>query len=226
MISTSSLRPVRGETRLPGPRRGMGRLGVWAAAHLRAVLLTWLAVLVLFGFFAPQVESSLAGAGWQDSTSQSVAARNLIQRDFHGLGSSALQVVVVDQRRPLAGDPAAQVVLAKVTALLKANKRVSTVVEPQTGVSLSRDGRTGIITAGAAASTDAMVAAADKLAGPLQAMSSRAISVTLTGDSALWADFNSANRSAMMRSELSGAGLWPSWPLPLAAWWPPVCRSC
>ena len=54
MISTSSLRPVRGETRLPGPRRGMGRLGAWAAAHLRAVLLTWLAVLVLFGFFAPQ----------------------------------------------------------------------------------------------------------------------------------------------------------------------------
>jgi RND superfamily putative drug exporter len=121
-----------------------------------------------------------------------------------------LQVVVVDQRRPLASDPAAQAVLAKVTALLRADKRVSTVVEPEAGVSLSRDGRTGIVTAGAAASTDAMVAAAEQLASPLQAMSSPRISVTLTGDSALWADFNSANRSAMMRSELL------SWPVTLA----------
>jgi RND superfamily putative drug exporter len=52
-----------------------------------------------------------------------------------------------------------------------------------------------------------MVKAADALATPLAALSSPGVSVTLTGDSALWADFNNANRSAMLRSELL------SWPV-------------
>jgi len=113
---------------VPGPARPgvMAGLGAWTATHLRAVLLAWAVVLVIFGVFAPSVLSSLAGVGWQDSTSQSVAARNLIQRDFAGLGSSALQVVVVDHHAPLATDPAAGRVLSKLTAMLRADRRVST----------------------------------------------------------------------------------------------------
>ena len=41
----------------------------------------------------------------------------------------------------------------------------------------------------------------------LAALSTSGVSVTLTGDSALWADFNTANRSAMLRSEML------SWPV-------------
>jgi RND superfamily putative drug exporter len=185
----------------------MARLGTWTGSHLRAVLAGWLVVLVAFGIFAPSVQSVLAGAGWQDSNSQSVAARNVIQKDFAGLGASALQVVVVDHNRPLAADPAAQAVLARVSTLLKADHRVSTVVMPQPGASLSPDGRTGIVTAGAAAGTNTMVKAAESLAGPLQRAGSPGITVTLTGDSALWANFNKANHSAMMRSEML------SWPV-------------
>ena len=211
MIATSSSTTAGDGSSTPPPAlRGMGRLGAWAASHLRAVLLIWLAVLILFGIFATKVESSLAGAGWEDSTSQSVAARNLIQRDFSGLGSSDLQVVVVDHNAALASDPAAQTVLSKVTAMLRADRRVSTVVAPQAGASLSVDGRTGIVTAGAAADTNAMVVAAEHLSGPLQRLGTPSITVTLTGDSALWANFNSANHSAMMRSELL------SWPVTLA----------
>ena len=194
----------------PGDDRGlsgMARLGLWTATHLRAVLVSWALVLVLFGALAPQVQSALAGAGWQDSASASVAARNLIQKNFAGLGASALQVVVVDRNVPLATDPAAQTVITRATEQLRTDRRVSTVVPPQTGVSLSPDGRTGIITAGAAADTNAMVKAAESLAGPLARLGSPGISVTLTGDSALWANFNSANHSAMMRSELL------SWPV-------------
>jgi RND superfamily putative drug exporter len=174
------------------------------------VLVGWAVVIAAFGFFAPRVQSALAGAGWQDSTSPSVAARNLIQHDFAGLGASALQVVVVDHRAPISTDPAAQTVVGRVTALLRADPRVSTVVAPQAGVSLSADGRTGIITAGAAADTNAMVKAAEHLAGPITGSGSPTVSATLTGDSALWANFNSANHSAMMRSELL------SWPVTLA----------
>ena len=188
----------------------MARLGAWTATHLRAVLVGWAAVVLAFGFFAPRVQSALAGAGWQDSTSQSVAARDVIQRDFSGLGASALQVVVVDRHTAIASDPAAQSVLTKVTALLRADRRVSTVVPPQPGLSVSADGRTAIVTAGAAADPNAMVKAAEHLAGPISKAGTASVSATLTGDSALWADFNAANHSAMMRAEML------SWPVTLA----------
>ena len=192
------------------PPGAMARLGAWTATHLRTVLLAWGLVALAFGFFAPRVQSVLAGAGWQDSTSQSVAARDLIQRDFAGQGASALQVVVADKRAPIASDPSAQAVVARVTALLRADNRVSVVVPPQPGASLSADGRTGVITAGAADDPNTMVKAAEQLAGPIGRAGTSSVSATLTGDSALWANFNSANHSAMMRSEML------SWPVTMA----------
>ena len=183
------------------------RLGTWAATHFRRVLIAWLLVLLVFGFFAVHVESALAGAGWQASNSQSVAARAVIQKDFSGLGATGLQVVIVDHHGSIASDPQAQVIAAKATTVLRNDPRVSTVVPPQAGVSISRDGRTAIITAGAAADSNKMVQAADAVEPKLAALSSSGVTVTLTGDSALWADFNTANRSAMLKSEML------SWPV-------------
>ncbi len=191
------------------PRGAFARLGAWSASHLRAVLLAWLVIVGVFGVFAPKVESVLAGAGWQDSTSQSVQARQVIRQHFSGLGSSALEVVVVDHARPIAADPAAKRAIAEVTRLLKSNRDVSTVVPPRPGASISRNGRTAVVMAGAAAGTNEMVTAAGKLATPISRLGDGHITVTLTGDSALWADFNSANHSAMMRSEML------SWPVTL-----------
>ena len=193
-----------GAPALPGP---FARLGTWTATHFRLVLVAWLLVLVVFGFFAIRVENALAGAGWQASNSQSVEARAVIERNFSGLGATALQVVVVDRHAPIASDPAARVAVAKATHLLRSDPRVTTVVPPQAGVSLSRDGRTAVITAGSAADSNKMVRAADALATPLGALSSGNVSVTLTGDSALWSNFNTVNRSAMLRSEML------SWPV-------------
>lgn len=199
--------PGHGRSAQAGHPRLFARLGTWAATHFRRVLVAWLLVLLVFGFFAVHVESALAGAGWQASNSQSVAARAVIQKDFSGLGATGLQVVIVDHHGPIASDPKAQVMVAKATTVLRSDPRVSTVVPPQAGVSISRDGRTAIITAGSAADSNEMVQAADAVEPKLAALSSSGVTVTLTGDSALWADFNTANRSAMLRSEML------SWPV-------------
>ena len=188
----------------PGP---FARLGAWAATHFRRTLIAWLLVVAVFGIFAVHVENALAGAGWQASNSQSVAARAVIEKDFSGLGATALQVVIVDHHGAIASDAQAQAVVAKATNVLRSDPRVSTVVPPQAGVSVSRDGRTAIVTAGAAANSNKMVQAADSVEPKLAALSSSGVTVTLTGDSALWADFNTANRSAMLRSEML------SWPV-------------
>ncbi|MHB1711167.1 MAG: MMPL family transporter [Acidimicrobiales bacterium] len=185
----------------------LARLGSWTASHLRRVLLGWLVILVVFGFFAPHVESALSGAGWEDTTSQSVAARNVIQKDFSGLGSTAVEVVVQDRRGAIARDPAAQRTIAKVATLLRSDRRISTVVMPRPGVSLSANGRTAVVTGGANAGPNTMVRAADALQAPLASLATPGVTVELTGDSALWSQFNNANRNAMLRSEVL------SWPV-------------
>jgi RND superfamily putative drug exporter len=196
--------PPAGSESGPSP---FARLGAWAATHFRRILIAWLLVLLVFGIFAVHVENALAGAGWQASNSQSVAARAIIEKDFSGLGATALQVVIVDHHGAIATDPQAQAIEVKAANVLRSDPRVSTVVPPQAGVSVSRDGRTAIITAGSAANSNEMVQAADSVEPKLAALSSSGVTVTLTGDSALWADFNTANRSAMLRSEML------SWPV-------------
>ena len=54
-----------------------------------------------------------------------------------------------------------------------------------------------------------MVRAADSLTGKLAALSAGGVQVHLTGASGMWSDFNAANRSAMLKSEVI------SWPVTL-----------
>ena len=206
MVSTTAglQRPIAQQTHEPG---WIARLGGWSAAHLGVVLVAWLVVVGALGAFVPQVENKLSGAGWQDSGSQSVQARTILGKEFAGLNSSALQVVVHVSQGAVATNPQAQSVLSRATDLLKADHRISTVIAPQPGLSISRDARTAILQAGANADANTMVRAAIDLATPLQALSGRGVTVQLTGSSALWANFNRVNHSAMIRSEVL------SWPV-------------
>ncbi|WP_037608397.1 MMPL family transporter [Streptacidiphilus rugosus] len=186
----------------------LGRLGLWAAGNLRVVTVLWLVLVAGLGAFAPQVTSQLAGAGWQANGSASVQVRDLARAHFGGNAATALQVVVAADR-PVT-DPAVQQVLHRATDLLRADPRVSEVVAPQPGATVSPDGRTAILLAGARSGADDMVRAADALKGPLAALSAPGIQVHATGASVLWSDFNAANHDAMMTSELL------SWPVTLA----------
>ena len=210
---TDVLTPPRAPRALDGPAPAygaLGRLGIWTAEHFRVVLVLWALVAVSLGAFAPKVETALAGAGWEASGSQSVQARQAVQADFGGMSSSALQVVVHSADGPVTSG-AGEVAIAKAVALLAADRRVSQVVPPQPGMSISRDGRTAVVQAGAGtANTNEMVRAADDLKGPLRALGGSGVTVALTGSSGLWSDFNEANRNAMMKSELF------SWPVTLA----------
>ena len=190
----------------PGP---LGRLGVGVTRRRRLTAVAWLLLIVGLGAFAPRVESSLSGAGWQADGSDSVAARELAVEHFGGNASSGLQVVVHSADGPVTEGTGAEV-LARATSLLEADPRIAAVLAPQPGASLSEDGRTAILLAGAAASTDEMVRAADDLKGPLADLSTGGVSVNPTGASLLWSDFNEANLDAMLTSEML------SWPVTLA----------
>ncbi len=193
----------------PMPKIGpIGRLGRWSATHVKWVVAAWVIVALGLGFLAPRVESALSGAGWEDTGSQSVQARQLIQDNFGGNSSNALMVVVHSSDQTVASQ-AMKATIAKASATLAADDAISQVVPPMPGQTISRDGHTAIIMGGAAANSTEMVRAADRLKEPLANAAAAGTTVDLTGASGMWSDFNEANRSAMMKSELY------SWPVTL-----------
>jgi RND superfamily putative drug exporter len=108
-----------------------------------------------------------------------------------------------------ASSRAFKAVIAHVERTLSANGAVRTVVAPAPGLSISPDGHTAIVQAGAARDPNRMVAAADSLKGTLHKLSTSAVRVNLSGAAGMWSDFNAANRSAMLKSEVI------SWPVTL-----------
>src|SRR5947208_4292660 len=131
-------RPVRPAL---GP---IGRLGRFMATHFRSVLLAWAIIAITLGFLAPRVETALSGAGWEATGSQSVQARQLIGRTFHGLSSYALTAVVYSPATTV-GDSEFRGVLAGVERTLRTHRSIASVVAPRPGVSISADRHTAIV---------------------------------------------------------------------------------
>jgi putative drug exporter of the RND superfamily len=177
----------------------IGRLGSWTARHVRLVVVTWAVVAVGLGVLAPRAEHALSGAGWEANGAESVAVRGVVDGSFGGQDSYALTVVV-------SGEGTLDPIVARATKTLEGDRRVTSVAPPQR----AEDGRTVIMSAGAAAGPTAMVRAADDLKGELASLSTESVSVSLTGAPGMWSDFNEANKSAMLKSEVI------SWPVTLA----------
>jgi putative drug exporter of the RND superfamily len=187
----------------------LGRLGRWTASNGRLVALAWVLVALPLAVLAPRVEHALSGAGWEASGSESVEARALVEREFDGLSSSG-PLVLVHSDTLRVSDGAFADAVAEVEEVLRDADGVASVVAPQEGVSISRDGHTVVVQAGAAGSPTEMVRVADELKDELAAVGGDQVEVALTGASGLWSDFNEANRAAMLKSELI------SWPVTLA----------
>ena len=187
----------------------IGRLGLWTATHVRAVVISWAIVAVALGFLAPRAEHALSGAGWEATGSESVIARDAIDAEFDGLTSSGL-MAVVDSETLTVADPGFARVIDGVERELAAEKDVTRVVTPRAGISISADGRTAVVQAGAGAEPNRMVQVADEVKDELAALGTSEVAVNLTGASGMWSDFNQANKEAMLKSELI------SWPVTLA----------
>jgi len=180
------------------PRTDAGafeRLGLWTADRFRLVAGAWLLILVGLGALAPFAEGALSGAGWQVSGSSSLAARGLLERSFPAASPYALQVVI---SRADAG------AIRRVRAVLARDAAVG-------GVHVvARGGDTFVVQGDAAAGPTEMVRAAERLEPRVRVAAGPGSTARISGTAAMWADFNHANKKAMLRSELL------SWPLTLA----------
>ena len=182
----------------------LGRVGAWAADHRRLIVIVWAAAVLALGALAPFADRVLSGAGWEAPGSESGQARRAIESSFPGQGTYALSVVVAGRR-----DQPMRAIVTDVQAVLRRDRAVSGVLAPQQGVTLSRNGRTAIVTGLAGAGPSEMVEAAGRVKDDVARLATSDVSVRLTGPAAMWSDFNEANKAAMMKSEAL------SWPLTL-----------
>jgi RND superfamily putative drug exporter len=177
-------------------RSRLGRLGAWAADHRRAIAIAWCGLVLTLGALAPFADRALSGAGWEALGSESVAARDALEQRFPGRGTYSLSVVVAGRRD-------ASATIARVAAVLRSDPAVAGVQAPP------RKPGTAVVVGLAGAPPAEMVKAAERLEDRLARLSTPDATVRLTGTAAMWADFNHANKAAMMKSELL------SWPLTL-----------
>ena len=175
----------------------IGRLGRWTALNPRRVFAAWAVVAIALGIFAPRAEHALSGAGWEATGSESVDVRKTAEREFGGQSSYAVMVVVTPPDRDA---------LAQVRETLSSHDDVAGVAKPQ----FSRDRQAAVVMGGAGANPNDMVRVADDLKDELGAIGGDRVQVSVTGAPGMWSDFNTANKEAMMKSELI------SWPVTLA----------
>jgi len=198
-------------SRLPADRRPragrLGRLGRWSARRLRVVAAIWAAVFIALVALAPQTEHALSGGGWKADGSESSQARTLIDRHFDGAGAYGLSVAVHSSTHTVDA-PGFRATLRRVRGVLEREPAVR--FASANSVSVSADRRTAVVRAGAAGDDAEMVRAAGRLRARLEGVGSPGVDVLLTGSPAIWSEFNTANKAAMLRSELM------SWPLTLA----------
>lgn len=174
----------------------LASLGRAAHGHRFAVIIGWAILAVSLGFFAPRLESALSGAMWQVNGSDSLAARQVIEREFGGFSSQSA-VAVIHSDGLAASDPRFQAKVALATGIFAAEPALSPAAPPQ----VSQDGHTVMLQAGSLAGPTESVRAAERVSGSIGKLSDGNVTVALTGSPAFWADFNAVNRDGMMKAE-------------------------
>lgn len=175
----------------------LARLGRFAHAHKWSVVAAWAAIAIGLGFLAPKLESALSGAMWEVNGSDSLAARQLIERNFGGFSSQS-GVIVLHSDTLTAQDAAFQDRIAKATAVLASDKGYTPVAPAQ----VSPDGHTVMLQAGSTVDPTEAVRAAERIGGDVEKLDGNGMTVALTGSPAFWADFNALNKESMMKSEM------------------------
>ena len=180
-----------------------------ATQHPWKVVAAWALVMIFSAPFAMQFEDTLSGAGWDVAGSDSQHARQLIERELPQTFPQNL--IAVYHSEDLAVDDAAysDAVDASLSRV-EADPEVAGIVSYfNTGNQrlVSEDGKTTYAVVGLNASEDEAANIAPDLISALRRDAPDGIQVDVTGQAAMWADFNRVNKESMLKGELMA---WPA----------------
>ena len=188
----------------PSPEPWFARLARFSARRRKTVMLVWLVATLLAAPLALTLTGALSGAGWEAQGSTSVKVRNELRRDFPQLGAEAA-VVVYRQADPVSEDAAG---LEALVEDLQGAPGAADVVDPMSRPAeaglVSPDGTTVLIPVRLDAGTDAeLPVAAERLIDHVDELSiPDGAEAEVTGEWAVWSDFNASNEAALHKAEL------------------------
>ncbi len=205
MTTTDPRPPAPHEPSGPPDEKALfSRLAAFSARHRRAVITVWLLVAFLAAPLAMTLTGALSGAGWEAQGSTAQKVRDEIRRDFPHLGAED-PMVVYHQPTPIATDPAG---LRALVAALGEEPHTRSVVDPlkvppTTGL-VSPDGRTALVPVAQVVHQDAdRPKAAGALGDHVDGLRLPAgATAKVTGEWAVWSDFNRLNEEALHKAEL------------------------
>ncbi len=182
----------------------LDRLSRWVSGHRRLVLMAWMLIVLIMIPLAVTLNAGLSGAGWDAAGSPSADVRTELQQSFPTLGAEAA-VVVFSQETPIVDNPAAfNALVADLTSAPDSTLMVDPLTQPVESGLISPDGRTALIPMELAGSEDAdLPKSAGALIGYVDGLEvSPGTEVAVTGQWAMWSDFNEINEKALHKAEL------------------------
>jgi RND superfamily putative drug exporter len=176
----------------------------FSTSHKKSVILLWLALVVGAAPLAISLTGALSGAGWDAQGSEAAAVRAELREKFPQVGAEAAMIVVT-QETPVSEDPdAVAALVAEASSADGAAGVVDPLSQPAEAGLVSADGRTILIPVVLEAAEDAdLPIAAGRLmewvdTQPLPA----GTTADVTGEWAMWEDFNHENEKALHKAEL------------------------
>jgi RND superfamily putative drug exporter len=179
----------------------------FSARNRRWVIAVWLIATVLAAPLALTLSSSLSGAGWEAQGSTAVDVRDELRQDFPELGAEAA-AVVYQQDTPIAEDPTGlQALVAELDGAPGATVVVDPATQPAEAGLIAPDGRTALVPVGLAAEQDAdLPESAGSLIEHVEEIElPEGARAEVTGEWAVWSDFNETNEEALHKAELLSA---------------------
>jgi RND superfamily putative drug exporter len=206
-MTTTEVPETSARTSPPTALPWFARLARFSGRRRKAVILFWLVLVVTAAPLALTLSSSLSGAGWEAQGSTAQKVRDELRRDFPRAGAEAA-VVVYQQREPISQDESG---LRRLVASLVGAPGAATVVDPLSRPAdaglIAPGGRTAMVPVDLVARVDAdRPESAGKLIEHVKGVElPDGATAKVTGEWAVWHDFNAENESALHKAELVAA---------------------
>lgn len=182
----------------------LGRLGLWATIHRRAVVIGWLLLVAVAAPLAITLTGVLSGAGWDASGSESEAVRQELRSSFPDFPAEAA-IVVVHQNDPISTNRTGfDAVLADLDSATSATVIFDPLAQPADAGFVSADGQTVLIPMSLVGTEDAdLPESAGELIDYVNELDiPEGMTVNVTGEWPMWSDFNETNEQALHKAEL------------------------
>jgi RND superfamily putative drug exporter len=183
------------------------RLARFSGRRRTPVIIGWLVLVALAAPLALSLTSSLSGAGWEAQGSTAQQVRDELRADFPQAGAEAA-IVVYQQRDPIAQDPSGlRTLVASLDGAPGAAGVVDPLARPARAGLIAPDGRTALVPVDLVAEVDAdRPESAGRLMDHVGGLRLPAgATAKVTGEWAVWHDFNAENESALHKAELVSA---------------------